>query len=152
MTVTAFQRQMKEGIQLLANLPVKELIRYAIVGLTLNSLGYMVYLLVTSFGVSPLMTVTIFYPLSVLAGYFAHRRHTFRHKSQGLEGTVLVRYILVYVAGYLINASLLEILYQQMGYPHQLVQILAIFMVAAFFFVAMKLFVFRKANLAAASS
>lgn len=152
MTTARLRRQVKQGGHLLSNLPVKELIRYAIVGLTLNFLGYMIYLLVTSLGVTPLMTVTIFYPLSVLAGYFAHRRHTFRHHAQGLEGTVLIRYMLVYVAGYLINAALLEVLYRQMGYPHQLVQILAVFMVAAFLFVAMKLFVFRKAELVAPTS
>lgn len=146
------ERKIKPRVQLLVQLPVKEVIRYAIVGLTLNFLGYMIYLLVTSLGVSPLMTVTIFYPLSVLAGYFAHRRHTFRRTAQGLEGMVLIRYILVYVAGYLINAALLEVLYRQMGYPHQLVQILAVFMVAAFLFLAMKLFVFKKPNLSLASS
>jgi putative flippase GtrA len=152
MTTAGLLRQVKQEGQLLFNLPVKEFIRYAIVGLTLNLLGYMIYLLVTSLGVSPLTTVTIFYPLSVLAGYFAHRRYTFRHNTQGLEGTVLIRYILVYVAGYLINVALLEVLYRQMGYPHQLVQILAVFMVAGFLFIAMKLFVFRKANLVVAST
>lgn len=140
------------GLRLLSGLPVRELTRYAIVGLTLNVLGYMIYLLVTALGVSPLMTVTIFYPLSVLAGYFAHRRHTFRHRSQGLEGKVLVRYIAVYVAGYVINATLLEILYQRMGYPHQMVQIAAVFVVAIFLFVAMKLLVFKKSTLVVASS
>jgi putative flippase GtrA len=134
----------RPGLWLLSDLPFKELVRYAIVGLTLNVLGYMIYLLITSLGGSPITTVTICYPLSVLTGYFAHRRHTFRHRSQGLEGKVLVRYITVYVAGYLINAALLEILYRKMGYPHQIVQIAAIFLVAIFLFVAMKLLVFKK--------
>ncbi len=152
MTVAGLRREVQKGIQCLADLPVKELIRYGIVGLTLNVLGYAIYLLVTSLGVSPLVTVTIFYPLSVLAGYFSHRRHTFRHKAQGLEGRVLIRYVAVYVAGYLINVALLEVLYRQLGYPHLLVQILAVFVVAGFLFVAMKWLVFKKAHLAVASS
>jgi putative flippase GtrA len=152
MTIRGVQRRVQQRIQCLCNLPLKEVIRYATVGFTLNLVGYMVYLLVTSFGVSPLMTVTIFYPLSVLAGYFAHRRHTFRHQAQGLEGTVLYRYILVYVAGYFINAVLLDVFSRQMDYPHQLVQILAVFMVASFLFVAMKIFVFGKADSVVASS
>ncbi len=85
-----------------------------------------------------------FFPLSVIAGYFSHRRHTFRRKTQRLEGAVLIRYLLVYIGGYLINAALLMILYQQMGYPHQIVQMLAMFVLVFFLFHAMKVFVFRK--------
>ena len=139
-------------LRLIISGSARELVRYIIVGLSLNTTGYLIYLLVTSFGVSPLATVSIFYPLSVIAGYFSHRRHTFRTKTRGLEGPTLIRYIAVYVAGYLINAGLLELFYEKMGYPHQLVQILAIFLVAGFLFVAMKLFVFTQPVKAAVTS
>lgn len=127
---------------LLFHMPIAEIVRYGIVGLTLNAIGYLIYLLITALGLSPLTTVTVFYPLSVLAGYFAHRRHTFRRLAQGLEGGILARYIAVYVAGYLINAGMLQLLHEKLGYPHQWVQALAIFLVAGFLFVAMKLWVF----------
>jgi len=47
-----------------------ELVRYAIVGLILNFIGYVMYLAVTAYWLSPVVTVSIFYPLSVLAGLF----------------------------------------------------------------------------------
>lgn len=128
----------------LFSMPFAELARYSIVGLMLNLIGYLIYLLVTALWFSPLATVSVLYPVGVLGGYFAHRRHTFRQGSQGLEGAILIRYIAVYIAGYLINAGLLELLYERLGYPHQLVQGLAIFVVASFLFVAMKLYVFTK--------
>jgi putative flippase GtrA len=122
-----------------------ELVRYAIVGLILNFIGYVMYLAVTAYWLSPVVTVSIFYPLSVLAGYCAHRRHTFRHDSTGLHGLKLIRYIVVYAVGYLINIALLDYLHGVLGYPHQWVQAAAIFVVAGFLFVAMKFFVFREA-------
>lgn len=128
-----------------------QLLRYAILGLTLNIIGYLIYLSVTALGVSPLTTVTFFYPLSILAGYFAHQRHTFQRKAQNLRRTALIRYVLVYVAGYLVNAVMLEVLHRQMGYPHQMVQLVAIPIVAALLFIAMKFFVFRKSDLAVVS-
>ena len=142
--MAGLRSQENHGNNLLLNLPVRELIRYVVVGLSLNFLGYMIYLFVTFMGVSPLMTVSIFYPLSVILGYFVHRSHTFRQNMGRIVGVALIRYVFVYAIGYFINLALLAILHQKMGYPHQLVQIVAIFMVAAFLFVAMKLFVFRK--------
>ncbi len=125
-------------------LPFAKLFRYAVVGLTLNLLGYLVYLVVTSLGLSPIATVSIFYPLSVLAGYLAHRRHTFQQKAQTLDEITLGRYIVAYATGYLINIGLIQLLYGELGYPHQLVQAGAILIVAIFLFVALNFFVFKE--------
>ncbi len=143
--MTAFDTSRGCLLHWLSKLFTAELLRYAIVGLTLNAIGYLVYLAITNTGLSPIATVSIFYPLSVLAGYFSHRRHTFRHDSSGLHGLTLIRYIVVYAAGYLINIWLLEYLHGVLGYPHQWVQAAAIFIVAGFLFVALKFFVFTKA-------
>jgi putative flippase GtrA len=143
MILIGVKRRTDREVQYLLDPRLKELIRYGLVGLTLNVLGYIIYLFVTSLGVSPIMTLTIFFPLSVIAGYFSHRSHTFRRKSQSLEGAVLMRYVVVYVGGYMINAALLMIFHQQMGYPHQLVQIFAMFVIVFFLFFTMKIFVFR---------
>lgn len=121
---------------------VAEVLRYGIVGLLLNTGGYLLYLVVTAMGVTPLATVLMLYPASVVAGYFAHRRHTFKRPVQGLEAGALIRYIAVYIAGFLMNAGLLEVFYLRLGIPHQIVQFAAIFVVAGFLFVAMKFLVF----------
>lgn len=131
-------------LSLRANL--RQLMRYGIAGLLLNLAGYAIYLTATSLGLSPLATITIFYPLSVMAGYFTHRKYTFRHNHPGIQPATLARYIAVYVAGYLINAALLFGLSEKMGYPHQWVQAFSIFAVAGFLFIAMKWFVFSRSG------
>lgn len=131
-------------IDKLHHLPFAKLFRYALAGLTLNLLGYLIYLTVTFLGLSPIATVSIFYPLSVFLGYLVHRRHTFRHKTKAIKDATFFRYIVSYAAGYLINVTLIQFLHHELGYPHQWVQAAAIFIVAAFLFVALNLFVFKE--------
>ena len=123
-------------------IPFPELFRYAIVGLILNFLGYLLYLAVTALWLSPFVTITIFYPMSVIAAYFSHRRYTFREQKQGLEGSQFIRFVALYVFGFFLNWSMLFVFFEKLGYPHQLVQFGSIFIIAGFLFISMKLFVF----------
>ena len=122
-----------------------QFIRYVFTGLVLNLLGYLIYLAVTWYGMEPKMALTVFYPLGVLYSYFAHKRFSFQHSSGTRNYRLLVRYITVYAVGYMINLSLLSLFSDRLGYPHHWVQGAAIFIVAWYLFVALKLFVFRKA-------
>lgn len=117
------------------------LIRYGLVGLVVNMLGYLVYLGVTWLGVSPKITVTLFYPVAVLSGYFLHARYSFGY--QGKTRTGLVRYGLAHVVGYLTNIGLLFLFVDLFGYPHEAVQLVAIFIVAGQLFLIFRFFVFK---------
>jgi putative flippase GtrA len=120
-----------------------EIIRYGIVGLIINIFGYMLYLMVTWLGIDPKMSITILYPLAILYGYFAHKRVSFS-RVQGIQKiSRLIRYIIVYCCGYTVNLGLLYVLHDLLGYPHQWIQIISIFVVAVFLFFALKLFVFK---------
>jgi len=123
---------------------VFQFIRYAFTGLALNLIGYLIYLVVTWLGMEPKMAVSVFYPLGVLYSYFAHKRFSFQHSGGKQNFRLIVRYFIVYAVGYMINLSLLSFFSDRLGYPHHWVQGAAIFIVAVFLFVALKLFVFRK--------
>ncbi len=123
---------------------LKQLSRYVLVGLASNAAGYMVYLLVTYFGVAPKLAMSILYGFAATIGYVGNRNITFAHKG-GLVGTGL-RYAMSHFLGYLINLGILVYFVDHLGYAHQLVQAIAIFVVAGFLFVAFKLFVFPDRN------
>jgi len=53
-----------------------------------------------------------------------------------------VRYVIAHCIGYLLNLSILIVFVDKLGYAHQWVQAIAIFVVAAFLFLAFKVFVF----------
>lgn len=122
-----------------AQSPVGQLARFGVVGLASNSFGYLVYLLITHWGIEPKRTMTLLYTIGASIGYFGNRRWTFAHK--GLYGAGR-RYVVAYLLGYLTNLLLLFTLVDRLGYSHQWVQAVAIFVVAGLLFLAMKYFVF----------
>ena len=122
-----------------------EIIRYGIVGLTVNMFGYLLYLTTTWLGIEPKMSITILYPIAILYGYFAHKRVSFSRIGGSLSASLMIKYIIVYCLGYTLNMCLLYVLHDQLGYPHQWIQVMAIFVVAVFLFFALKLFVFKGA-------
>ena len=121
---------------------VSQLFRYAIVGITINFAGYIVYLLITYLGGTPKITMTILYGAGVVTGFFGNRKLTFSHEGGLIETGV--RYFIAHCLGYLINLIILFLFVDKLGYAHQLVQAVAILVVAGFLFPMFKYFVFRE--------
>ncbi|NOV30121.1 GtrA family protein [Methylomonas sp. LW13] len=119
---------------------VKQLFRYGVVGVFSNSVGYMVYLLVTYFGGAPKITMTCLYAVGAVIGFIGNRKLTFAHSGSLLGAGV--RYAIVHCVGYFINLGILIVMVDKLGYPHELVQAAAIFIVALFLFFTFKFFVF----------
>lgn len=125
-------------------LPLKQLIRFGIVGVVSNMAGYLVYLLITYLGVGPKLAVSLLYPIGTYLSFAGNKSWTF-NSSEGDLGTG-TKHIIVYALGYVLNLILLHVFVDILGFAHQLVQFLAIFVVALFLFVAMKFFVFAEPN------
>lgn len=119
---------------------VRQLVSYGFVGIAINSAGYIVYLLITYFGATPKITMTFLYVLGVVLSYLGNRRLTFAHQGSLLGSGG--RYLIAHFCGYLINLTILIVFVDNLGYAHQWVQAIAIFLVAAYLFIAFKFFVF----------
>lgn len=119
---------------------LRAMVRYAIVGLISNGLGFLAYLGLTGLGFAPKVTVTFLYAFSATLGYFGNRSWSFRY--QGPRGGAALRYALAHLTGYGINFMMLDILVDRLGYPHQAIQALAIPVVALYLFVVFRYFVF----------
>lgn len=124
--------------------PLREVLKFGLVGLTSNLLGYVVFLLITHAGIPPRTSMTMLYVASASIAFFGNRKWTFAN-SGGILGPG-VRYILCHLAGYTINYLMLFFLADRMGYPYQLIQASAIIVVAGFLFLAFKYFVFVEAK------
>ncbi len=121
-----------------------QLLRYGFVGITINLAGYMVYLLLTYLGATPKITMSLLYGVGAAIGFMGNRRFTFAHKGS-LVGTG-IRYAIAHCFGYFLNLAILIVMVDKLGYTHQWVQAVAIFIVAGFLFMTFKYFVFRKSN------
>lgn len=119
---------------------VPQLFRYVLVGLLSNAAGYLVYLVLTYYDGTPKLTMSLLYWVSAAVGFFGNRNLTFEH-----QGSILgagIRYGIAHCIGYLLNLSMLVVFVDKLAFPHQWIQGVAIFAVAAFLFLAFKVFVF----------
>jgi putative flippase GtrA len=119
---------------------LRQLFTYALIGVLTNVLGYAIYLILTYLWGAPKLTMTALYFVGASIGFLANRRFTFRH--DGGIGITGVRYLLTQVAGYLLNLVLLLLFVDWFNFPHQIVQAIAIVVVATFLFVVLRVFVF----------
>jgi len=117
-----------------------QVFRYGVVGIMNNLLGYLIYLAITWLGLDPKITVTLLYPVGALTAYFGHARYSFSYRGKNHHG--IFRYVIAHALGYGVNILLLYVLHDQMAFPHQLVQALAIFVVAGILFLLFRYFVF----------
>jgi putative flippase GtrA len=118
-----------------------QVVRFALVGVANNLLGYLIYLLITVW-VEPKLAVTLLYPIGVLTGYFGHARYAFGYQGNGVHG--LARYLMAHLTGYVLNLTLLYVFSDRLGISHQVVQFFAIFVVGAVLFVLCRFWVFRR--------
>jgi putative flippase GtrA len=123
---------------------IAEMRKYGVVGILNNLLGYLIYLFVTWFWLDPKIAVTLMYPIGVATAYFGHAKYSFSYKGRHSNG--LVRYAIAHLIGYGANIGMLYLLWNQLGYPHQLVQAVAIFVVAGVLFFLFRYFVFPQSS------
>ena len=121
-----------------------QLLRYGLLGIVTNSVGYIIYLVFTYLGTTPKVTMTLLYGVGVAISFFGNRKWTFMHNG-GFAGTGF-RYVIAYMVGYFINLAILILMVDKLGYAHQWVQAAAIFIVAAFLFIAFKCYVFKNSE------
>lgn len=124
-----------------ANPTTRSALRFLLVGASNNLAMYGLFVLLTLAGVAAIPAATITYALGMVISFVAHRRYTFGHR--GDRGPAIARFVLANVAGYALNVALLHALVSQLGWQAIPAQVLAVAVVAAALFVAMKLWVFR---------
>lgn len=118
--------------------------RYGMVGIVSNLTGYLLFLIITFWGIGPKAAMTLLYVVGATIGFLGNRQWTFSH-----HGTLLgsgSRYFVAHCFGYLINFIILFTFVDVLGFSHQWVQAIAIFIVAGFLFMAFKYFVFPVDN------
>jgi putative flippase GtrA len=120
----------------------RQLLSYALIGVLINLSGYSFYLILTYSGGTPKLTMSAMYAIGVVLSYFANRKFTFRH--DGHIGATSIRFMIAYALGYMLNMLLLVMLVDWMGFPHQIVQAVAIVVVAVLLFFLSRIFVFSQ--------
>jgi putative flippase GtrA len=119
---------------------LRQIFLYGVVGVVNNSLGYGIYLGLTFLGLDPKITISMLYPIGAATAYFGHSRYSFDYTEKGFGAPL--RYIVAHAISFNVNLSMLYVFWQLVGWPHQLVQAMAILVCAGVLFLLFKYFVF----------
>lgn len=119
-----------------------QLVKYAVVGLLNNLRGYLIYLFLTWLWLDPKIAVALMYPIGAVTAYLGHARYSFNYSESNAH--TFLRYTLAHLIGFGTNIGMLYLFWNQLGYPHQLVQAVAIVVVAGILFFLFRNFVFPK--------
>lgn len=119
----------------------KQLFRFAIVGVFSNLLLYLTYLLLTTLHMGHKTAMSLVYISGVCLTFAFNRNWTFGHK--GGISTAFLRYVLLYVLGYLLNLAALYVFVDVFDYPHQIVQGVLVVLIALVLFTLQRSIVFN---------
>jgi putative flippase GtrA len=119
-----------------------QLLRYGLVGVAMNSCGYLLFILITWLGMEPKTAMTVLYVVGASAGFWSNRNWTFGHRG-GIAGPAF-KYLGAHACGYLLNYVILAVFADHLHYPYRVVQAVAILVVAGFLFVTFKFLVFPR--------
>lgn len=115
-------------------------VRFVIVGLTSNALLFLLYLLATAWGLEHKTSMTLLFFAGFLQTFVFNKNWTFEYRSSHRE--CLDKYAFIYGAAYLLNLVALLIFADYLRWPHQWVQGVMIFVIAAMLFFFQKYWVF----------
>lgn len=118
-----------------------QFVRYAIVGLASNAIGYGLYIVLTGLGLGPKLAMSLLYCIGVVQTFVFNKKWSFRF--DGAAAPAIVRYATVYAVGYCFNFLALMLLVDHVGLPHQWVMAGLVVFMAVFFFIGQKFWVFR---------
>jgi putative flippase GtrA len=121
---------------------IEKIIRFGIVGLASNAIGYGLYLLFTWLGVPYLIVTTVLYIIGTIMGYFGNKKFTFGDTQQ-IHKTIFW-YVLTCLGGYIILYAMLYVFVGRMHVFHAYVQLAAIVVVAVYLFFMMRFVVFKE--------
>lgn len=119
---------------------IMQALRFGIVGLASNGIGYCLYLLMTWAGMGPKLAMSLLFCIGTLQTFVFNKRWSFKYRGQ--DQMVMLRYLCAYGIGYLVNFAALLVLVDHLHYRHATVQGMMILVVAALMFLLQKFWVF----------
>lgn len=119
---------------------IRQLLIYTITGILTNTVGFIIYLLITDFGGAPKLTMSFLYLSGAFVSFFTNSKLSFRYS--GTISKAFFRFLTVHALGYSINLLILFVFVDVFSYSHQYVQGISILIISILIFIAFRYFVF----------
>lgn len=122
----------------------QEILQFArciLIGLISNSIAFCIFLFLTYNGMEHKIAMSLLYFLNLSIGFFGNFSWVFStDNSIWIVGS---KFLFAHLLGYSMNFLILFIFVDQFGYSHKWVQLGAIILIAFFFLIIFKYFVFK---------
>lgn len=119
-----------------------QLVRYGLVGVATNAIIYILYLVLTYFGVGPKVAMTLMFIIGATFCFVGNKKWTFSH--QGESSSAALRFLVAYAMAYTLNLFCMWVAVDRMGIPHYLVQAVNLVVISALLFIAQKFWIFAE--------
>lgn len=121
-----------------------QMLRYGLVGASVNLGGYLLFLFITWLGLEAKAAMTVLYVAGASIGFWGNRSWTFAHRGS-IVGPAL-KYFAAHMCGYLLDYAMLAVFVDRLHFSYRVVQAVAMVVVAGLLFVTFKFLVFPRPN------
>ena len=118
----------------------RELFKYGITGIILNLSGYLTYIILTSYGIDPKLTVILIAPIFIFFTFIIQKNYIFYSKKKSF--LIAINYLVLCVIGNLINIFFLYVFVDLLSFPHQIIQFLSMIIIGLMFYLCLKYYIF----------
>ena len=124
-----------------SNILAKQAFMYGLIGITSNTIGYLLFLIFTLYlKFSPYLVISFLYPLAMLFTYILNKDHTFKQKKSQKNQKII--FVSIYLSVYLLNILILYIATSIFLAPSYLGQGIAIITLSIYLFLMQKKYVY----------
>jgi len=118
----------------------QELFKYGISGIILNLTGYFTYIILTSYGIDPKLTVVLIAPIFIFLTFIIQKNYIFNSKKKSY--LIAINYLVLCFVGNLINIFFLYVFVDFFNFPHQIIQLLSMLIIGLMFYLCLKYYIF----------
>ena len=122
---------------------VYQIIKYSSVGIVTNTIGYILYIVISNLiGVNPPIAAILAGLMVIGISYYLNKRFTFKSKNKGV--VTALNYYLLYFSAILLHSSNIFIFSSILGFVHELVAGISLVVISCSLFLIQKFYFFDR--------
>lgn len=122
---------------------IKQIIKYSVVGILINSIGYIFYIILSNvIGINPSISAILSGITAASLSYYLNANFTFKAKNKGRK--IALNYFLLYVCAIFIHSFSIFIFSNIFNFAHEIVAGISLIIISLSLFLIQKFYLFQK--------
>ena len=122
---------------------IKQIIKYSVVGILINSIGYIFYIILSNLlGINPSISAILSGVMVTTISYYLNATFTFKVKN--IERKITLNYYLLYISAIFIHSLIIFIFSNIYNFAHEIVAGVSLIIISLLLFLIQKFYLFNK--------